>query len=192
MGYRACAQNFSINDAKSIAETLKAMIPDVCYLECSNLGYHFYGLKNGNECHCGRNPNFHGKFTGVQVNNNACDVPCAGDARRRCGGESTLSLYNISKKLMIIFENNNFLKEFPDVRGIGEVENRKCQGPKKWTQFYSMTTPDPENFMSEDTEKYSTLRHYTGDLRDINLKGSLDLCGPVCKTGDTDCNANQE
>ena len=55
-----------------------------------------------------------------------------------------------------------------------------------------MTTPNPEDYMSKDTENYSTLRHYTGDLRDINLKGSLDLCGPVCKTGDTDCNANQE
>ena len=55
-----------------------------------------------------------------------------------------------------------------------------------------MTTPKPDSFSSEELERYSTLRHYTGDLRDINLKGSLDLCGPVCKKDTTDCNANQE
>lgn len=73
------------------------MTPKVCYLECSNLGYKFYGLKNGDECHCGAEPNFHGKFTGHQVANDACDKPCAGDNSEICGGLETLSFYTKSK-----------------------------------------------------------------------------------------------
>ena len=31
-----------------------------------------------------------------------------------------------------------------------------------------------------------------GDLRDVNLKGSLDLCGPICTSDNPDCMANKE
>ena len=72
---------------------MKVMTPQVCYLECSNLGYRYYGLKNGDECHCGAYPNFHGIFTGIQVSNNACYKECLGDSSTKCGGETTLSFY---------------------------------------------------------------------------------------------------
>ena len=76
---------------------IKDMTPEVCYLECSNLGHRYYGLKNGDECHCGSNPNFHGKFTGFQVSNDACNIPCPGNKSKKCGGETTLSFYTKSK-----------------------------------------------------------------------------------------------
>ena len=69
------------------------MTPQVCYLECSNLGYRYYGLKNGDECHCGANPNFHRKFTGIKVSNDACNKNCTGDSSIKCGGVTTLSFY---------------------------------------------------------------------------------------------------
>ena len=87
------------------------MTPEVCYLECSNLGHRYYGLKNGNECHCGSSPNFHGKFTGFQVSNNACNIPCQGDKSSRpkmCGGETTLSFYTTSKELQSCWIRFNF------------------------------------------------------------------------------------
>ena len=45
---------------------------------------------------------------------------------------------------------------------------------------------------SKDEEKYSILRKFNGNLRDINLKGSLDLCGDVCTDDNAPCNVDKE
>ena len=169
------------------------MTPEVCYLECSNLGYRYYGLKNGDECHCGSNPNFHGKFTGFQVSNNACNIPCPGDKSSRpkmCGGETTLSFYTISKEFQSFVPFHFSHSAQNDVRTIPSIP--KCDAPgKKWTQFYSSVTPGTSMF-SKDEEKYDILRKFNGNLRDINLKGSLDLCGSVCTDESEPCNVDKE
>ena len=68
----------------------------------------------------------------------------------------------------------------------------KCDGPgKKWTQFYSSVTPI-QKMMSKDEEKYSILRKFNGNLRDLNLKGSLDLCGTVCTDDNVPCNVDKD
>jgi len=149
------------------------MTPQVCYLECSNLGYRYYGLKNGDECHCGANPNFHGKFTGIKVSNDACNKNCTGDSSTKCGGETTLSFYT---------------KQFDNLRPL----NQNCQEPKKWTQFYSATDLIKKYRYHKQDEKYALLRAINGNLRDINLKGSLDLCGAVCESDSATCNDNQK
>ena len=45
---------------------------------------------------------------------------------------------------------------------------------------------------SLDEEKYSILRKFNGNLRDLNLKGSLDLCGDVCTDDNVPCNVDKE
>ena len=41
-------------------------------------------------------------------------------------------------------------------------------------------------------ESYALLRKLNGNLRDINLKGSLDLCGAACQSDADPCNDDQE
>ena len=67
----------------------------------------------------------------------------------------------------------------------------KCDEKKKWTQFYSSYTPI-RAYKSKDDETYELLRKFNGNLRDINLKGRLDLCGPICTDDNTPCNVNKE
>ena len=77
-----------------------------------------------------------------------------------------------------------------DVRTIPSIP--KCDAPgKKWTQFYSSVTPGT-SMMSKDEEKYDILRKFNGNLRDINLKGSLELCGNACTDDSEPCNVDQE
>ena len=69
------------------------MTPEVCYWECKNVGYIYYGLKNGNECHCGSKLNFNGNLAGEEVERALCNVPCKGDETQKCGGYDKISLY---------------------------------------------------------------------------------------------------
>ncbi|XP_072035413.1 uncharacterized protein [Amphiura filiformis] len=70
------------------------MTTDICIMHCRQAGYNtpFAGLQGGTRCIC-----LDGNFQQVDsVDDSECNQLCGGDKNDICGGENTLSIYNVT------------------------------------------------------------------------------------------------
>ena len=63
-----------------------------CIQFCSNDGYAFAGVENGDRCFCGNNPPSQNP-----IPDSECDMKCSGDQTRPCGGYWEINIYSVEK-----------------------------------------------------------------------------------------------
>ncbi|CAM9882583.1 unnamed protein product [Hapterophycus canaliculatus] len=60
---------------------------------CDGEGFDYYGTQFGNECWCGAGTPEDTYLRYGELDESACDVPCAGDPTESCGGNTIMSVY---------------------------------------------------------------------------------------------------
>ncbi|XP_077982670.1 cysteine-rich secretory protein LCCL domain-containing 2-like [Glandiceps talaboti] len=66
------------------------MTVNKCIEYCAKLDFSFAGLFNGDECWCSK------EFTDSNIKlDDGCEIPCSGDANKKCGGSDALSVYKV-------------------------------------------------------------------------------------------------
>ncbi|XP_046555783.1 WSC domain-containing protein 2-like [Haliotis rubra] len=68
-----------------------AMTVDMCRNHCTQKGYSFYGLEDGQQCFCGNVI----KSGYLKVSDNQCDRTCTGDPTKTCGGSWRIAIYQV-------------------------------------------------------------------------------------------------
>ncbi|EPS41625.1 hypothetical protein H072_4477 [Dactylellina haptotyla CBS 200.50] len=63
------------------------MTKELCFGVCKGSGYRYAGFKMGQYCTCGNNIN------GDLTKSVSCDLPCAGDGSKSCGGNYAYSIF---------------------------------------------------------------------------------------------------
>ncbi|GJE88427.1 WSC-domain-containing protein [Phanerochaete sordida] len=80
--------------------------PNNCIQHCTDNGYDYAGVENGNECHCGS-----GFVSGATTDATygltaaSCATPCAGDASQTCGGAWLIQLYQTPPPVEVLPTN---------------------------------------------------------------------------------------
>merc|ERR1712226_1238245 len=64
------------------------MTPDKCFSFCGAHKTTFFGISKGNKCWCAMG---YQEYQGAGPAK--CDVPCAGDADQKCGGQDSTSIW---------------------------------------------------------------------------------------------------
>lgn len=83
-----CVNVQHVTDPKDFVGDSTAMTPDMCHQFCIAHGSMFFGIRNGQSCWCGKNyQTYHGAGPGI------CNVPCAGDNSKMCGGRDSTSTW---------------------------------------------------------------------------------------------------
>ncbi|KAL6869950.1 hypothetical protein ACO1O0_001285 [Amphichorda felina] len=92
--YQGCAQD-NIDDQRTFPWQLifeDTLTPKLCTDACAEFGYMAAGLEYGIECYCGDPANM--ATTGSKfVDDEACNIPCAGNGTAMCGGGARLTTY---------------------------------------------------------------------------------------------------
>ncbi|KAG5964532.1 hypothetical protein E4U57_005212 [Claviceps arundinis] len=87
--YSGCFQDGKSGNALIFRSSLDAgsMTVERCTAECKGNGYRYAGLEYYGVCYCGTT------IEGVQLDDSKCSLPCSGDNTQKCGGDSTLSIW---------------------------------------------------------------------------------------------------
>ncbi|KAG6045328.1 hypothetical protein E4U39_002462 [Claviceps sp. Clav50 group G5] len=87
--YSGCFQDGKSGNALFFRSSLDAgdMTVEKCTAECKGNGYRYAGLEYYGVCYCGTT------IDGFQLDESKCSLPCSGDKTQKCGGDSTLSIW---------------------------------------------------------------------------------------------------
>ncbi|KAG6089703.1 hypothetical protein E4U15_001737 [Claviceps sp. LM218 group G6] len=87
--YSGCFQDGKSGNALIFRSSLDAgsMTVERCTAECKGNGYRYAGLEYYGVCYCGTT------IDGLQLDDSKCSLPCSGDKMQKCGGDSTLSIW---------------------------------------------------------------------------------------------------
>ncbi|KAG6053059.1 hypothetical protein E4U17_005071 [Claviceps sp. LM77 group G4] len=88
-GYSGCFQEGRDGNALIFRSSLDAgnMTVEKCTAECKGNGFRYAGLEYYGVCYCGT------AIDGAQIDESKCSLPCSGDKTQKCGGDSTLSIW---------------------------------------------------------------------------------------------------
>ncbi|KAG6278628.1 hypothetical protein E4U47_005141 [Claviceps purpurea] len=88
-GYSGCFQEGRGGNALIFRSSLDAgnMTVEKCTAECKGNGFRYAGLEYYGVCYCGTT------IDGAQIDESKCSLPCSGDNTQKCGGDSTLSIW---------------------------------------------------------------------------------------------------
>lgn len=81
--------NYPISRSLKNSVAVSGNSPTVCATACFNLGYQYAGLEYASECYCGN-------LLTATISNaspSPCNMPCAGDPTKICGGSNFLTIY---------------------------------------------------------------------------------------------------
>ena len=86
--------------------------------------FDYFGLQNGNQCHCGDNAS---RF--IPTNSSSCNKPCKGDRSQFCGGSWRLNVYRTQPIYPLVHINGSILTN-PSSQVIGLQWNPDYQNFK--------------------------------------------------------------
>lgn len=96
-GWQGCFAEGSGHFAlQNTSWSLSTMTPMQCINGCSELGYQYAGLEQGNRCFCGNS--FNG---GQRLPESQCGTACAGNSSAVCGGGTSLDLYTVGNAAIV-------------------------------------------------------------------------------------------